>query len=144
MTSPPLITGPIPPYSNPPIEPQFYKPSQFVITAISLGITTMITTSVNNNYVVGQEIRLLIPPYSGARGLNGETGFVIAIPSPNQVTLDIDSIGVDPFIFINLSNKFRTPAQIIAIGDENSGAINLSRSNQTTFIPGSFINISPK
>ena len=34
------ITGPIALYANLPIEPQFYQPWRFVITAITLGQTT--------------------------------------------------------------------------------------------------------
>lgn len=140
------ITGPIPPYSNPPIQAQFYEPSQFFITAISTGITTTVTTSVNNNYVIGQQVRLIIPSKFGSRKLNEVTGFVIDIPAPNQVILDINSIGTDPFIASPafLPFEMNTRAQILAIGDENSGRINATgRTNQGTFILGSFINISP-
>ena len=45
--------GPTPAYNNPPIEPQFYQPSRFVISAISNGNPTTVTTSEENNYVVG-------------------------------------------------------------------------------------------
>jgi len=75
-----VISYPIPPYSNPPIEPQNFKPSLFYITAISLGQITTVTTSVNNNYVVNQEVRLLIPNGYGSRGLNEQIGLVISIP----------------------------------------------------------------
>ena len=56
-----VISYPTPPYQNPPIEPQFYQPSAFVISAITLGPQTTITTTVNNNYVIGQLCRLIIP-----------------------------------------------------------------------------------
>ncbi len=141
-----VISGPIPPYSNPPIEPQFFKPSQFVITNIGLGPTTLITTSINNNYVIGQQVRLLIPEKYGSIGLNEQTGIVISIPAPNQVTLNINSNGIDPFIssptFLPFQSK--TLPQIVAIGDINSGIISSTgRTISTTNIPGSFINISP-
>lgn len=140
------IVGPIPPYSNPPIEPQFFQPSVFYISAISLGQTTTITTSINHNYVLGQLTRLLIPSKYGAQALNEQQGYVIAIPALNQVTLDINSINSDPFIssptFLPFQSK--TPPQIVAVGDRNSGTINANGRNPTgTFIPGSFINISP-
>lgn len=135
-----VISFPTPPYSNPPIEPQFFQPRVFFITAISLGTTTTITTSINHDYVIGQQIRLLIPQGYGSRGLNERKGIVISIPSANQVVTDIFSIGIDPFVNINTNNK----PQILAIGDVNSGAINAQgRMANGTFIPGSFINISP-
>ncbi len=138
MTSP--IIGPIPPYSNPPIEPQFYQPSRFVISAIDLGLTTIVTTTENTNYVIGQEVRLIIPPTYGTRQLNGQTGFVISLPASNQVELNIDSFGMDAFVMSSSTTK----SQILAIGDINSGEVNSNGIiNNITYISGSFINISP-
>lgn len=141
MSSP--IVGPIPPFSNPPINPQYYQPSQFFISAISLGVQTTITTTANTNYVIGQLVRLLIPNGYGSRELNHRTGYVIAIPAANKVTLNLNSLNASPFIptpNIHLS----TLPQILAIGDVNTGSINASgRSPTQTLIPGSFINISP-
>lgn len=137
---PPLITGPIAPYNNPPIEPQFFQPSQFFISAITLGQTTTVTTSVNNNYVIGQLCRLLIPYAYKSIGLNEQTGYVIEIPAPNQVILKINSTGMDAFVNANQPTK----AQIVAVGDINTGAINANAPfNYSTLIPGSFENISP-
>jgi hypothetical protein len=135
-----VLSPPIPPFQNLPIQAQYYEPSRFVITAITLGPTTTVTTSVNHNYVVGQQVRLIIPPSFGCSGLNDKDGFVIAIPNPNQVIINISSIGNNTFIVISA----KTQAQILAIGDVNSGPINANGINPTTtFIPGSFINISP-
>jgi hypothetical protein len=139
MSSPPFLNGPIPLYNNPPINPQYYQPSRFVITAITLGLTTTITTSVNHNYVVGQQVRLLIPFSFGSRTLNGVQGNVLSVPASNQVQLNINSIGVNPFI----NSTAVTKAQILAIGDTANGQVNATPGIQATFIPGSFINISP-
>lgn len=136
-----VISYPIPPYSNLPIEPQFYLPSRFVISAISLGQSTTVTTTVNHNYVIGQLVRLLIPSVCKTIELNEQEGFVTSIPSPNQVVLNINSSGFNSFV--NTSSISSQP-QILAIGDTNTGATNSSGRNSTgTFIPGSFINISP-
>ncbi len=140
MTAPPLLNGPIAPYSNPPIEPQFYEPSRFFISSITLGNPTTITTTANTNFVIGQQVRLVIPPLFGTRQLNQQIAYVIGIPAPNQVTLDISSQGYDAFILVPSVSQ----AQILPIGDINSGALNASGSqNLTTYIPGSFRNISP-
>lgn len=149
--------GPQAPENNPPIEPQWYQPSVFPITAISFGISTTVTTGtafgVSNNYVVGQLVKFLIPKTYGAQQLNGQLGFVDSIPGPNQVVVGINtSKGYNAFIPSPAYGP--TPPQIIAVGDINSGPINgtvtpiNSRpTNQTiaqqTFINGSFINISP-
>jgi len=135
-----VISYPIPIYQNLPIEPQFYQPRMFFISDIALGQTTTITTTVDHDYVIGQECRLIIPPTFGTRELNNQTGFVIAIPASNQVTLDINSQGFNTFI----SSSATTQPQILAIGDVNTGEINTQgRINQITYINGSFINISP-
>jgi len=141
MTYFPIIPGPVPAYANVAIQPQFYEPSRFVISAISKGYTTTVTTSVDHNYVINQQVRLLIPPSFGIIELNEKTAYVVSIPAANQVVLGISSIGFNSYIASSAS----TPAQIIAIGDINQGAINnFGITNTGTFIPGSFINISPQ
>jgi len=137
----PVISYPIPPYANVPIQAQYYEPSQFTISAISLGWQTTITTAVNHNYVVGQLVRLLIPPSYGTIQLNEMTGFVVSIPEANQVVLSINSTSFDAF----KTGSGPSQPQILAIGDVNTGATNSSGlSNEGTYIPGSFINISPQ
>jgi hypothetical protein len=141
-----VISYPIPPYANVPIAPQYYQPSRFVISAITLGITTTITTTEDLDYVIGQLVRLIIPPSYGTRQLNEQQGYVIAIPAANQVTLDINSQSFDPFV----NSSATTKAQILAIGDINTGyqsstgrSIPTINGNTQIAIPGSFINTSP-
>lgn len=136
-----MIVGPIAPYSNVPINAQYYQPSKFFISDITLGQTTTVTTTEDNNYVIGQTCRLIIPYSSGCRQLNEVQGVVIDIPTSDEVILNIDSSqNVDPFTV----SSSPTQPQILAIGDVNSGQINLNGSqNITTYIPGSFIDISP-
>ena len=137
-----VISYPVPPYNNNiPINAQYYEPSQFFISGINLGVTTTITTTANVNYVVGQLVRLLIPPSFGSIQLNELTGYVLSIPSPNQIVLGIDSSqNVNPFV----SSSATTKPQVLAVGDVNTGATNSNgRTNTGTFVPGAFINISP-
>lgn len=144
------IIGPVPPFSNPPIEPQNFQPSQFVITGLTFGITTTVTMAngtngVAPNYVIGQQVRLLLPSKYGARQLNEQTGFVISLPNTNSVIIDINSLGTDPFISSPTFLPFQsqTPPQIVAIGDFNSGIIATNgRINLNTTIPGAFLNNS--
>ena len=141
-----VISYPIPPYSNVPIQPEFYQPRRFVISAITLGVTTTVTTTLDMDYVIGQLVRLIIPPSYGIRQLNEAQGYVIAIPASNQVTLNINSQGMDAF----KTSTATTKAQILAIGDINSGYASATGRSIPTVngdtqieIPGSFINISP-
>ena len=136
--------GPVAPENNPPINPQYFQPSDFTISNITLGVTTTVTTSVNHNYVVGQLVRLHIPDQYRSVQLNESQGYVLSIPSANQVVINIDSsYGVNTF----QPNPAYGPTvpQICAIGDINSGILNVSSRNNgsNTNVPGAFINISP-
>ena len=137
----PIISGPVAPYSNIAVQPQNFEPRKFDISAITLGSTTTVTTVLDMDYVIGQEVRLIIPPGYGSRELNEIQGFVIAIPAANQANLNINSIGSNSFISAGLPNK----AQILAIGDVNTGQLNENGPKRTKpWIPGSFRNISPQ
>jgi len=140
MTYPPLISGPVPPYNNPPIMPQDYSPRTAFIEDITLGQTTNVEATTDLEFVVGQLVRLLIPPGFGCRQLNEVTGYVIDLVSSTTVTVAIDSsVGVDPFV----SNPTaRNQPQIVPVGDVNLGVVNATgRRNTGTYIPGSFIHI---
>jgi hypothetical protein len=135
-----IFPGPTPPYTNPEIHPEFYIPSRFNIEDVTLGTTTIVETDLPHNYVIGQLCRLLIPSQSGCSQLNEISGLVISIPSIVEVELNIMSAGGNTFI----TTTGITQPQIVAIGDINSGQINnLGTIMQSTFIPGSFRNISP-
>jgi hypothetical protein len=142
MSSSPF-PGPIAPESNPPINPQYYEPSRFAIENITLGTTTLVETTVDHNYVIGQLVRTLIPFGYGTTQLNGQQGYVISIPAANEVVINIDSTNYTAFSGSFTRNL--TQPQIIAIGDVNSGVPSNSNGRvlNGTAIPGSFINISP-
>lgn len=133
--------GPTPIYSNPPIQPQNFAPSRFVISNIILGLMTIVTTAVVMNYVVGQLVRLIIPKGYGCVQLNEVDGYVIEILSDDQIILDIDTS-------LPIFNEFipfngRTPPEIVAVGDINTGIISSTgRIIAKTNVPGAFINIS--
>jgi len=213
-----VLSYPIPAYQNVPIEAQFYQPSRFQISNITFGKYTIVTTSEDHNYVIAQQIRLIIPPIFGTYQLNNAVGYVISIPTTTSIILNIDSLGFDTFIpnpytatitnivvdsatqitvtannyfvggtilfsdvsgmseinsqigtilsvnstsftvsisttgfsaYMNggVATLFNVPqnqAETLAIGDINTGVTNTQgRINQITYIPGSFIDISP-
>jgi hypothetical protein len=114
-----------------------------VISGLIFGINTTVTTTVDHNYVIGQLIRLLIPSAYGSVQLNEQLGYVTAIPATNQVIVTINSTNANPFI-ASPPSWATTQAQILAVGDVNTGYIDpTGRSTTTTTIPGTFINISP-
>ncbi len=135
-----VLSYPIPPYSNVPIEPQFYQPRLFFISNITTGISTTVTTSVDHDYVVGQLCRLIVPKGYGSTQLNGVLGYVTSIPAANQVVMNINSKNANAFISASLPQQ----PQILVVGDVNTGQTNANGSqNVITYILGSFINISP-
>lgn len=136
--------GPSPAYNNPPIEPQNFQPSQFFIADITLGQTTIVTATTIMNYVIGQEVRLLIPAFFGTTQLNFVQAFVISLPSTTSVELDVDSSFASPFIpSPALPPNNKSLAQIISIGDINLGNISNNGPNiPLVTVPGAFINIS--
>lgn len=141
MTRNSVITYPVPLYQNVPIQPQYYQPNVFFISAISLGFVTTVTTTVNHNYSIGQLVRLLIPNGFGSRQLNEMLGNVTSIPATNQVTLDLNSSNADPFI---TNAAIFTQPQIVAVGDVNTGVLNPNGATlEILTIPGSFTNINP-
>lgn len=134
-----VITPPIPPFQNLPIRANFYNPSRFVISAITLGQTTIITATEDMNYVIGQLVRLIIPAPYGTTQLDNAQGYVISLPADNQVELGIDSSQMSAFI----SSSAQQQPQILPIGDVNTGVINNNgRVAVGIAIPGAFINVS--
>jgi|ERR1700759_104708 len=136
----PFNVGPNAPFRNPPIHPEYYEPSRFFISAITLGLVTTITTSVNHNYVIGQLVRTWIPSFYGTIQLNGQENLVSEIPNPNQIIIYLDSRAYDAFIPSPPYGP--TPPQVCSIGDINTGQINQIFQHQDLNIPGSFINVS--
>lgn len=137
-----VISYPIPLYANVPIHAEYYQPSQFVISAVTLGVTTTITATTDMNYVIGQEVRLLIPAPFGCTQLNGFKAYVLSLPATDQVELNINSsVNVNSFI---ASSSLVQSAQILAIGDINTGYSSTTGVNiPLVTIPGAFINILP-
>lgn len=142
MTFPPNL-GPIAPERNPTPVPQYFSPSLYYITAITNGQTTTITTAANHNYVIGQLVRTIVPITYGEIQMNEVSGYVLSIPSANQVVLAIDSSKFDTFI--SSPTYGPTKPQISGIGDINSGESSNSNARllNATTIPGAFINTSP-
>ena len=113
--------------------PWNYVPGQLVISAITTGSTTTVSTSSNHNLVVGQEVGFYIPSVWGTVQLNelpnsqipGSPiyGYVTSVSSNTQFVCSINSTGYTAF------NSNPTVAQAIgltfpqvwAVGDVNSG-----------------------
>ncbi len=118
--------------------PYIYFPGVVNISDITLGTTTTIDTTDAHNFVVGQEVAFRIPQQYGTVELNSLPnlltpgapmyGYVVAVTDYNTVVVNIDSSSYTPF------NSNQTVAsipgssfpQIVAVGDVNTGGVQLS------------------
>ena len=124
------------------LAPYLYLPGVDYITAIDLsGTNVKVTTSTSHNYVVGQEIAFRIPSAFGSTQLNALPNstipgspiyfYVSSIQSNVQFTCTALSAGVSAFTsnIAVASVPGLTWAQVVAVGDVNSGGAAFSGGN---------------
>ncbi len=125
--------------------PYLYAPGSTIISNITNGATTTIDTTDAHNFVVGQEVAIRIPtvngvspPAWGPTQLNSLPnnvipgspiyGYVIAVTDYNTVVVNINSSGFTSFNnnipMANVSGM--SFPQIVAVGDVNSGGVQIS------------------
>ncbi|CAB4164621.1 hypothetical protein UFOVP816_53 [uncultured Caudovirales phage] len=122
--------------------PFLYAPGVAPISAITLGTTTTIDTTVAHNFVVGQEVAFRIPNAWGTIQLNSLPnvlipgspiyGYVVAVTDYNTVVVNIDSSAFTAFNSNQpyLSFTGQQFAQIVAVGDVNTGGVQISAGSQ--------------
>jgi len=122
--------------------PYLYAPGSSIISAITLGTTTTVVTTTAHNFVVGQEVAFHIPSTYGTTGLNtlpntvtpGSPvyGYVIAVTDYATCIVNINSTGMTPFNTNQPFNNFpgQQFAQIAAVGDVNTGGVQISAGSQ--------------
>lgn len=115
--------------------PFLYAPGVSVITAVSTGTTTTVTTTAPHNLVVGQEVAFRIPSNYGIIELNSLPntalpgspiyGYVTSVGSSTQVTVNINSTSYTAY-----SNNVAVASvpglsfpQMLAVGDVNTGGV---------------------
>lgn len=120
--------------------PALYVPGTSVISAITLGTTTTVVTTAPHNFVVGQEVAFRIPSIPGVSPAAWGTtelnslpntlipgspiyGYVVSVTNSTTVVVNIDSSAFTAFNtnYPFLSYPGRTPPQIVAVGDVNTG-----------------------
>jgi hypothetical protein len=113
--------------------PFLYLPQDNVISAITLGATTTVATTMYHNFVVGQEIAFRIPPQWGTTQLNSLPntiipgspvyGYVVSLTDNWTFVVNINSTNYTAF-----NTNPATPSivgltypQVLAVGDVNTG-----------------------
>lgn len=90
------------------------------IEAISQGANTIVTTSIDHMFVIGNQVQFFIPKQWGITQLNLLKGFVIDVPASDQITVNIDTSTFNAFVTPS-GPAIVDPAQVSPIGDGNSG-----------------------
>lgn len=118
--------------------PYIYFPGTTFIGAITTGTTTTISTTSAHNLVVGQEVAFRIPSQWGTVELNSlpntltpgspTYGYVVSVTDYKTVVVNIDSSNYTAF---NSNQAVASVSglsfpQIVAVGDVNSGGVQIS------------------
>ena len=126
---------PTPSFNNPEPNPEYFQPRTYRIASIAIsGVQASVTTTLDNDYVVGQLVRFHIPLGWGIRQLNEQQGQITIINSSQNFIVNINITKYDPFVTPSVPFSYQYP-QVSAIGDNNITTDGLS-------ISGAFINIS--
>lgn len=113
--------------------PFLYFPGWNVITAITTGTTTTISTAWQHQYKVGQTVGFRIPNVWGTTQLNelpnvlipGQPiyGYVVSVTDTQNFVVSLNSVGYTAFVPNQpfAGTPGRSFAQVLAIGDVNTG-----------------------
>jgi hypothetical protein len=115
------------------LNPFIYVPQESVITAITLGATTTVTTAEYHNFEVGQEIAFRIPNQWGTIELNSLPnvtipgspiyGYVVSVTDNWTFVCNINSSAFTAFtsnVAVSAVSGLTFP-QVVAVGDVNTG-----------------------
>lgn len=122
--------------------PYLYLPTVSVISAITTGSTTTISTTAQHQLHVGQEVGFRIPSQWGTTQLNelpnsvtpGSPiyGYVVSITDLQNFVVNINSSAYTAFISNQTfaATAGRTFAQVVPVGDVNSGGTSITVGSQ--------------
>lgn len=121
------------------IYPDMFQPNKRYISSMtSSGVSTVVKTTVTNEFVVGQSVRLIVPAIYGMKEANEKLAKITAInASLNTITVDLDSSGFTAFAFPDATDALVpfTPAQVIAVGEDGqSPTVTASKFKNNSFI----------
>ena len=102
-------------YQNP-----TYQPAMRLITSITQGYPSLVTTSFDHNYQTGDIVRLFIPFGFGMVQADNLVG-TITVTGPTTFAIDIDTYNFDPFVPVPGPTVFPiAQPQVVPIGEINS------------------------
>lgn len=122
-----------------------YLPGINNIVSITQSSEALVTTSLDHNYVINQEVQFFIPPEWGMRQLDQLKGYILSIPSSTQFTVNINTTLFDAFVIpVVPSVVVINPAEVAGIGENNTGQTAPGgKLPLPQTIPGAFVNYRP-
>jgi hypothetical protein len=100
-------------YANP--DPR-YQPAMRIITDITRGPTTTITTSPDHDYVTGLIVRLYVPRNYGMIQINNFVG-IITVLSSDSFSMVLDTTTYDSFLAPASPPYYRETALVVPVGN---------------------------
>ena len=105
-----------------PFNPLFYPTKRYIVN-ISNATQAVVTTSVNHGYVVGQSVRLYVPPQFGMTQANGLLVNINAVAA-SFFSVNLDTTAFTPFVYPGAGAVPFTPASVIPVGEETDALSN--------------------
>jgi hypothetical protein len=115
-----------------PYDADFYPVHRYISKVASWPTNTnysIITMTVNHGYLVGQQVRFMVPPIYGMTELNGQQASIVAIGQAdadgitNTIVVDIPVTSFTPFVFPLDADTPFTPAMVVPIGANTATAL---------------------
>lgn len=95
-----------------------YQPALRVIAGITNSSPAVVTTTVNNQYLAGTIVRLIVPPGFGMVQANQLVGTILPL-TDTTFAINIDTTNFDVFTLPSSFPPGYNDAQVIPIGEEN-------------------------
>lgn len=96
---------------------QSYVPKVHSIIAITQGAETIVQTEEDHDYIAGNTVTFIVPPDFGMIELSGKKALVLEV-TDDTLTVNINSLRFSTFV---VPADFYTPAQVVPMGDVNTG-----------------------
>ncbi len=131
------------------VDPFLYLPEDNFISAITLGNTTTITTTMYHNFLTGQEVAFRIPTLWGTTQLNSLPnviipgspiyGYVVSVTDNWTFVVNINSSAytafTNNFLMTAATLSGLTYAQVLSVGDVNTGGEPIGIIDNSTLYP---------
>lgn len=75
-----------------------YQPAMRLVTAVTNASTAVVTTSFDHDYLVGLIVRVYVPSEWKMFQIDRLVGTIIAVPTDDTFTIDIDTTNFDTFV----------------------------------------------